>query len=514
MLGNNNKKDQKISSDIGLDFAKDLNTFYTRFDCHNFDSERQSVLDSLNDEDVPSITIEDVEKSFSKINIRKACGPDKLAGIVLKECREQLSVIFAKLYQISLSTHTLPDIWKTSNIIPIPKKSNPQVLNDYRPVALTPIVMKCLVRKIKFLLLKDTDQQFDNLQFAYRPKLGTEDAIITLLHGVYEHLDKPKTHARLLFVDFSSAFNTIQVYLLLNKLKSLNVNSNVIKWVDSFMLNRTQYVTVNGFQSPVLRTSTGAPQGCVTSPILFILYTNDFVCNYPDCLMIKFADDTVLTGLISDSDENYQKAVAHLVTWCKENYLYLNTSKTKEMIIDFRKDQPDITPLKINSESIERVDNYKYLGTFIDCRLSWNHNTKHLYKKGQQRLFFLRKLNQFHVDKTIMTLFYRTFIQSILCFSFICWFDSLSEQCRDKLNNIVETAGKIIGCTPERLETLYKKQVLSKARKIRKNEQHFLSSKYEMLPSERRLKTVFVKTDRFRYSFIPSSIRLMNRPQI
>ena len=91
---------------------------------------------------------------------------------------------------------------------------------------------------------------------------------------------------------------------------------------------------------------------------------------------------------------------------------------------------------------------------------------------------------------------------------------SLSVQCRNKLNYIVETAGKIMGCTPERLETLYKKQVLSKARKIRENEQHFLASKYEMLPSERRLKTVFVKTDRFRYSFIPSSIRLMNSPQI
>ena len=116
--------------------------------------------------------------------------------------------------------------------------------------------------------------------------------------GVY--LDKPSSYVRLTFVDFSSAFNTIKPYLLLNELSTMNVNTNVIKWIDAFMLQRPQYVTVNGTTSTVLHTSTGAPQGCVISPILPVLYTNDCVCNERESFMIKFADDTVLTGLLTD----------------------------------------------------------------------------------------------------------------------------------------------------------------------------------------------------------------------
>ena len=73
--------------------------------------------------------------TFSQINVRKSSGPDRLSGVVLKECREQLSSIFCKLYQLSLDTHIVPKLWKLSEIIPLPKKGKPQVHNDFRPVA-------------------------------------------------------------------------------------------------------------------------------------------------------------------------------------------------------------------------------------------------------------------------------------------------------------------------------------------------------------------------------------------
>ena len=157
-------------------------------------------------------------------------------------------------------------MWKTSHIIPIPKKTHPKIPNDYRPVALTSIAMKSLERIIKTFLLKETEHQLDKWQFAYRAKKGVDDALLTILHNTYMHLDKTNAYVRLLFLDFSSAFNTIQPYLLLSKLKNMKVNSNLILWIDSFMLRRPQYVRVNESDSSVILTSTGAPQGCVISP--------------------------------------------------------------------------------------------------------------------------------------------------------------------------------------------------------------------------------------------------------
>ena len=236
-----------------------------------------------------------------------------------------------------LEHHHIPLLWKTSNIIPVPKTPNPSVKNDYRPVALTSIAMKCFERIIKSFLLRDTEHLLDPMQFAYRSKRGVDDATLTLLNNIYRHLDRPNSYARLLFLDFSSAFNTIQPYLLLQKLQHMGVNSHVMKWIDAFMLERPQFVTVNGTQSPTTHTSTGAPQGCVISPILFIIYTNDCICREQGCIMIKFADDTILAGLVSDSDLGYKAGVNHLVDWCNNSYLQLNTKKTKEIIIDFRK---------------------------------------------------------------------------------------------------------------------------------------------------------------------------------
>ena len=96
-----------------------------------------------------------------------------------------------------------------------------------------------------------------------------------------------------------------------------------------------------------------------------------------------------------NDEADYRSSVDHFTTWCLE----MNVTKTKEMIIDFRSGVRHPTPVKIMGQNIEIVHSYKYLGTIIDDKLRWDENTTNLYKKGQQRLYFLRKLNALHVDR-------------------------------------------------------------------------------------------------------------------
>ncbi|KAI3365423.1 hypothetical protein L3Q82_010502 [Scortum barcoo] len=169
-----------------------------------------------------------------------------------------------------------------------------------------------------------------------KPGVGVEDAILYLLHRAHSHLDKGSGTVRILFLDFSSAFNTIQPTLLRDKLSRMGVDPQLMDWISDYLTGRPQYVGLKDITSDTVVSSTGAPQGTVLAPLLFTLYTSDFCYNSELCHIQKYADDTAIVGCIRDDrEEEYRKLVGDFAAWCHTNHLQLNTSKTKELVIDF-----------------------------------------------------------------------------------------------------------------------------------------------------------------------------------
>lgn len=185
-----------------------------------------------------------------------------------------------------------------------------------------------------------------------------------LLNLVFKHLEGSKTHARLLFVDFSSAFNTIQTHIFINKLiNDFSLDFNVVGWILDFLTNRTQRVRVNGHTSDVLISSTDSPQGCVLSPLLYILYTNDCRSEYENRYILKFADNSVILSLLHGTENNHGPVVDEFVQWCDKSFLKLNVAKTKDMSIDFRR-QPTPSQAIIKGQVKESVERCEVLGVY------------------------------------------------------------------------------------------------------------------------------------------------------
>ncbi|KAI3361527.1 hypothetical protein L3Q82_013676, partial [Scortum barcoo] len=277
---------------------------------------KRSYTEKLPADPSPALRIseEDVCWLFQRQKIRKAPGPDR-----------------------SLELCEVPSCFKCSTIIPIPKKPSITGLSDYRPVALTSVVMKSFER----LVLDITGPLLDPLQFAYRANRSVDDAVNMGLHYILQHLDSPGTYARILFVDFSSAFNTIIPDIFHSKLSQLTVPAPTCQ-VDLKLPDRQEA-----------------------------------------------ADDTVITtviGLIRDGDESaYRWEVEQLVLWCGQNNLEMNTLKTVEMTADFRRSPPTLPRVSILNNTESAVETFRFMGSTISEDLKWESNIDAIRKKAQQR---------------------------------------------------------------------------------------------------------------------------------
>ncbi len=282
-------------------------------------------------------------------------------------------------------------------------------------------------------------------------------------------------------------------------------------WFLNFLTHRTQRVRVNGFLSDMVCSSTGSPQGCVLSPLLFILYTNMCQSTFKDRLILKYADDSVIVSLLQGNEYNHGPVVDNFVKWCEDSYLQLNITKTKDMAIDFRKNAKTPESVAIKGQVIEQVHSYKYLGTIIDSALNFKENCKAVSRKGHQRLFCLRKLSRFHIDRTMMTLFYHAFIESVLTFSLVSWFGNLPLKERNSFTQIIKWSGRLIGTTQPCLGSLYTRQLQQLATSISNDASHPLVSEFQLLPSGRRFIVPRSKTTRYRNSFVPAAVSLLNK---
>ena len=227
---------------------------------------------------------------------------------------------------------------------PIPKKPRITGLNDYRPVTLTSVVTKSFERLVLSHLKFITDPLLDPLQFANR---SVDHAINTALRFILRHLDSTGTYARILFVDFSSAFNNIIPALLQNKLSQLSVPDSTCRWITDFLSDRKQHVNLGKHVSDFKTISTGSPQGYVLSPLLFSLYTNSCTSSHQSVTLLKFAND-----------------------------MLLNTVKTVEMVVDFRKSATPPAAITLCESPGNNVESFRFLGSIITQDLKWELNIK------------------------------------------------------------------------------------------------------------------------------------------
>ena len=223
----------------------------------------------------------------------KATGIDGLSVKLLKLTFNHVGGILHFIFNQSISSGTFVDAWKRARVVPLYKAGDENLVNNYRPVSILPIVSKIIERHVfnSFYEYLSTNKLVTDSQSGFRPSHSCETALNGLTDIWFKNMDDGKLTG-VLFIDLRKAFDTVNHTVLLHKLLSYGICHNTFKWFQSYLSNRKQYVRWRGALSKETDVSIGVPQGSILGPLFFILYINDS----PECLkhysVTMYADDT------------------------------------------------------------------------------------------------------------------------------------------------------------------------------------------------------------------------------
>ena len=495
------------SAPVKNDFTPDeLNTFFTRYEKPH--TNHADILPDAHTNTAPPLEIseDNVLKQLKYLNPRKGAGPDGIIPKVMKLCCYQLAPTITRLFNSSLSSKKIPTLWKKAIIKPLPKVNNPKEIKQYRPIALTSCLCKVMERLIKHYVITHTP--LDTHQFAYRSHRSTQDAILCLTSTVTSFIDKIATnYARCLFLDFSSAFNTINVSNLISQLHHLD--SAVTEWICSFLSDRVQRTMVDGTLSHPITTNTGTPQGSVLSPLLFSIYTDRITSTLSNVTVIKYADDTCIIGCISNKQDldSYFNEIDRISRQCVDLDLLLNASKTQEILFSTQRTKPDSPPIVLNGQGITMCDKVTYLGVLLDQKLRFEDHVQSVVSKAEQRMYIVR--NFVHLSTVpLATMLFKSFIVSLLTYCLPILYTHVFAKDKKCLRKFFKEAANL-GLEVGDLDSLIQKRTKTLAMTYIHDDTHFLNDFLEKCPSG-RYRTIKYRSALGKDSFVRHLIHTLN----
>ena len=383
-------------------------------------------------DDMLDFTEQDIMKAIDEIKPNAASGPDEIPVILLKNCKESLAKPIHLLWSRSMEKGDVPDFYKFSHVFPLHKKDSRAFAANYRPISLTSHVVKVFERVLRKKMVDylELNDLICSKQHGFR---SGRSCLTQLLHHFDDVLEALTQNSDFdsIYLDYAKAFDKVDHKLLVKKLTLYGIHPKIVKWIESFLTNRTQSVVVDGTFSLLALIISGVPQGTVLGPILFLLFINDIEHCIIHSIVRCFADDTRISIAVKSELDVLllQSDLENVMRWSERNNMALHRDKFEYMCHTSNK-RHMLSELPFVSEcyqyrvsndiTLQPVNQLRDLGVLVSKDLSWSPHINSIANKARQKASWV--LSVFHTRSTaIMLTLYKSMVRSLLEYCCPLW---------------------------------------------------------------------------------------------
>ena len=435
----NNPKDQAILfNKFFADQFSEASRYDVDIEWHN---------DEANDVD---FSLPKIRNLLKAVKPRKAAGPDRIHGMVLKNCAFGLAYPLGKLFQVSYSSGIIPHEWKLANVVPVHKKGTKQDVSNYRPISLTCLIMKIFERIIRDeIMLKCRDMLNDN-QHGFLPAKSCDTQMLFFNESLTFSLNN-NIPVDVVYFDFSKAFDSVNHDILLMKLKNqYGLNGRLLRFLVDYLRDRQQCVAIGGEKSEYRAVASGVPQGSILGPLLFVMFINDMIgCVSDKTNIALYADDTKIWREILGWDDHLalQNDIDHLLEWARLNKMTFHPQKCKVLSVAKVKYEP-VLPFQLyiynlGGTLLDYTSSEKDLGVIVNSTLTTDEQCDKRYSVMNQKLGMLKRVCYFTKNANQKRALYLAIVRSQLNHCCVVWRPT-TESKIDRLESIQKRAVKWI----------------------------------------------------------------------
>ena len=391
----------------------------------------------------------EVEEICKALDAGKGMGWDGIAPRVIKAVAKEIAGPLSRLYNCCMREGHYPACFKVARVVPVFKAEDPTKFSNYRPVSVLPVLSQVFERILKSRLVQFLGEHEIIIpsQYGFRSGHSTAMAILDMVEKVRSAWGE-KNCALGVFIDLKKAFDTVDHGLLLKKLEHYGIRGQTLRILDSYLKDRTQYVCYGGHESDRGPVTCGVPQGSVLGPLFFLIYVNDMVRASKDLELVLFADDTNIFANSKDPTELFKKVnsgLEELSKWFRCNKLTLNLKKTEYIFFEGPHKKGEIKQeLKIGNEIIRRVEGARFLGVWVDAKLSWTEHIEKVVSKVGRLVGVIGRASTV-LSGTCLRMLYNALVLPHLQYCLMIWGDFTEGKNRSSGESLLKYQKRLVG---------------------------------------------------------------------